>query len=440
MPGSSQRRLLDQAGLHSRAGRMKRAKAIYQQILRQDQGCAEALFGIAVLLHDSGELDAAAGRLRELLRYRPELAEVHFNLGTIQNSLGQRHAAIESFTRAIELQPALADAHNNLGIAFREQGLPEKALSSFEQAVHHSPNSLPALLNYGTALLKCQRIDEAVEICRRTNECHPESADALYALGISLEQAGQSAEALQHLKEAVRLRPEAAEWRFHLAACEGSVSPAAAPADYVASLFDAYAARFDEHLVDTLNYRTPQHLRDAVQQSGHGPFERGLDLGCGTGLSGEIFRSTVGGLIGVDLSSEMVVAARRRGVYEAVYVNDIITFLDSQSADYDLILAADVFVYIGDLSDTFCRVAAALRPGGLFAFSVEANSDNTWKLGPSRRYSHGLTYLRQLAATHGMTETSVTAVVLRTDRGTDIQGWVVVLEKPKSSVNVNAAQ
>ena len=438
MPPSSQRRLLDQAELHVRAGRVKRAKAIYQQVLRQEQGCTEALFAYAVLLHDAGELESAASHLRELLRYGPELAEVQFNLGTILNSMGRRDEAIDAFIQAIQLQPSLAEAHNNLGIAYREKGLFEQALSSFKHAIHHAPDSLAALLNYGTALLKCQRIDEAVIICRRAHECHLQSAEAHYALGIALEQAWQTDEARQHLIEAVRLKPDATEWQFHLAACEGSASqtavPPAAPPDYVKSLFDAYAARFDEHLVSNLNYRTPQHLWTAVQQLTVGPFERAVDLGCGTGLCGEIFRSAVGSLVGVDLSSEMIAAARHRNVYEELHVGGIVEFLADQTAVYDLILAADVFVYVGDLNETFHKVSAALRPARLFAFSVEANSGDTWMLGPTRRYSHGLPYLQQLAATHGFEEQSVASVVLRIDKGVDIRGWVIVLKKTKLNV------
>jgi predicted TPR repeat methyltransferase len=74
-----------------------------------------------------------------------------------------------------------------------------------------------------------------------------------------------------------------------------------------------------------------------------------------------------------------------------------------------------------------------LRPDGLFAFSVEASDGETWKLGLTRRYSHGLPYLRQLAAMHGFTDRSVTSVMLRTDMGEDIRGWAIVLEKIKPS-------
>jgi predicted TPR repeat methyltransferase len=429
MTVSAQRRLLNQAEVHLQAGRLKRARTLYHQVLRQDQNCTEALFSLAIILHDGGELEAAAERLNQLLKLRPELAEAHFNLGTILNSLGQRESAIQAFERAIELQPTFADAHNNLGIAYREQGLLEQALGCFEKAVRYAPDSLAAMLNYGTALLKCQQLELAVEICRSAHVCHPESAEALYALGITLEHAGQSREALQHLREAVRLRPEVTEWQFHLAACEGSESPVAAPAEYVASLFDAYAARFDEHLVSRLGYRTPQHLGNAVQQLTNRHFKRALDLGCGTGLCGEVFKSIVECLIGVDLSSQMVSAARQRGIYHDLKVSDIGTFLANEVVGSDLVLAADVFIYIGDLGDTFSRVSKILRNDGVFAFSVEANSSDTWKLGSTRRYSHGLPYLQQLAKTHNFTEKSVNSVVLRTDAGKEVSGWIIVLEK-----------
>lgn len=432
MNSPSQKRLLNQAELHARAGRSKRAIAIYQQVLRQDSACTDALFALAVLFHDAGEFEAAAKRLRELLKYRPELAEVHFNLGTILNSLGQFDEAIMEFHRAIELRSDLADAHNNLGIAYRELGQLEQAMCCFEQAVFHAPESLAALLNYSAALLKCQRIDDAVRICRKALEYSPGSADAHYALGISLERAKLTDEALSHLREAVRLRPDATEWRYHLAACEGSASaaPAIAPVGYVTSLFDAYAARFDEHLVNNLQYRTPQHLWSAVQEFHEGSFDRALDLGCGTGLCGEVFKTVAGHLIGVDLSSEMITVARRLNIYKELHVAGIVEFLADQTSAYDLILAADVFVYVGDLSQTFCRVSGALRPAGLFAFSVEANSSDTWLLEPTRRYSHGLPYLKQLAAIHDFAEKTVRPVVLRVDNGKDVHGLVVVLEKP----------
>ena len=46
-------------------------------------------------------------------------------------------------------------------------------------------------------------------------------------------------------------------------------------------------------------------------------------------------------------------------------------------------VAADVFVYIGDLSEVFTGMRKVLRPGGLFGFSVEAGDDETDFIAPA---------------------------------------------------------
>jgi predicted TPR repeat methyltransferase len=181
--------------------------------------------------------------------------------------------------------------------------------------------------------------------------------------------------------------------------------------------------------LNDLQYKTPEHLMEAVGQLRQSQFSTVLDLGCGTGLCGAVFQAVSGSLVGVDLSSEMIAVAERRGIYEQLHVAGIVDFLDHQSATFDLILAADVFVYVGDLDDIFRLVSKALNSTGLFAFSVEAHSGESWVLGPSRRYSHGLPYLQQLAAVHGLIDKSAKPVVLRVDSQVDVHGWVIVLEK-----------
>jgi len=425
---NDQRRQLAQAKLHSDAGRTKRAITTYRQILRQAPECTDAMFQLAVLLHDVGELEAAANQLRVFLSYQPNLAEVHFNLGTIMRALSRPEEASSSFLRAIELQPGFSDAHNNLGTCYRDQGQLQKALECFEAALAQSPDSLHALINLGTTLAKCNRSIESVAVCRRALSLHPDSPDAHYALGIALEKTGAHHEAIDHLQIAVYSRPDVPEWQFHLAASQGA-SPPTAPTEYVTSLFDGYAKRFDDHLVSDLKYMTPQHLYRAVRQFSNRSMDMALDLGCGTGLSGEVFRETVRSFVGVDLSSEMIKVAQERHLYDELHVSEVTSFLEGRQSEYDLIVAADVFVYIGDLALIFSQASKALRNNGLFAFSVEANESDSYVLGATRRYSHALTYLRRLSAANGFTERTADSVVLREDHGRDVQGWVVVLEK-----------
>jgi predicted TPR repeat methyltransferase len=431
MTTAATRRQLDQAESHRQAGRAKQAGELYQQILQQEPANTEALFQLALLLCDVGQPAAAVDYFRQLLELRPDLADVQFNLATVLASLGRREEAIEAFCKTIALEPTMADAHNNLGILLRDCGQPERALACFEETLKHAPASLAARVNQVTTLVTLNRHKDAVDAGRRAVAEHPNAAEAHNALGLALDCSDRWDEAVQSFREAIRLKPDAEAWRYFLAARGGGgEAPARAPSKYVASLFDRYADRFDEHLVGALNYRTPQHLHEAV--TAVAPAGRQfdiIDLGCGTGLCGELFRSAAGRLAGVDLSAQMIKAAERRGCYTELHVGDIATILRERPREFDLILAADVFVYVGDLAEIFALAAAALRPSGLFAFSVEAGEGDSFTLGRTGRYSHSLPYLRAHAAKHGFDERLVNRVALRTEGDAEVQGWVVVLAK-----------
>ena len=92
-----------------------------------------------------------------------------------------------------------------------------------------------------------------------------------------------------------------------------------------------------------------------------------VDVGCGTGLCGALFRATSTRLIGSDISAGMMEEAEKRGVFDELYVEDMITTVQrfsSSGMGADLILAADVMVYVKDLADIFDAVRKALAPGG----------------------------------------------------------------------------
>jgi predicted TPR repeat methyltransferase len=245
----------------------------------------------------------------------------------------------------------------------------------------------------------------------------------------------RQAAALQAYGRAVELGADPAQVDFALAAfgAEGSAMPDAAPQPYVVQLFDSVAGDFDQHLNDTLKYRVPQLLAEALARCGGLPAGASvLDLGCGTGLAGALLRPQAARLEGVDLSPGMLEQARRRGIYDALACGDIVEHLEALSAPVDLVLAADVFVYLGDLAPVFAASAAALRPGGLFAFSVEAlgaAAGVDFLLCRTRRYAHALDYVLRLTAAHGFEVALLEAAVLREEGGADVAGGIVVLRR-----------
>jgi predicted TPR repeat methyltransferase len=167
-----------------------------------------------------------------------------------------------------------------------------------------------------------------------------------------------------------------------------------------------------------------------------------LDLGCGTGLCGPLLRPMARSLAGVDLSPVMVERSKARGVYDRVSAIDLLEALRSASAAYDLLVAADVLIYFGDLAPVFEPAAAALRPGGLFAFSVEAlpadsgaagagGTGDRFQLRPTtRRFAHAEPYLRRLAGIFGLAVVRLDPITVRTEAGQPVAGFLVLLKSP----------
>eukprot|EP00584_Thalassiosira_punctigera_P017922 CAMPEP_0172565572 /NCGR_PEP_ID=MMETSP1067-20121228/108729_1 /TAXON_ID=265564 ORGANISM="Thalassiosira punctigera, Strain Tpunct2005C2" /NCGR_SAMPLE_ID=MMETSP1067 /ASSEMBLY_ACC=CAM_ASM_000444 /LENGTH=507 /DNA_ID=CAMNT_0013356485 /DNA_START=96 /DNA_END=1616 /DNA_ORIENTATION=- len=209
------------------------------------------------------------------------------------------------------------------------------------------------------------------------------------------------------------------------------------PKEYVTSLYSSFAANFDNQLVKKLKYKTPAKLRELLDSAQHVPgtrrrFSHGADLGCGTGLSGVAFRDLIEfDFVGVDLSSEMVDKAKERGCYDHVFVGDVESILtDPHCEGLDLIVACDVFVYIGNLLSVFESVANRLTPKhGLFVFSTEllveeqdTVENRGFVLQSCARFAHKQSYVRNLADECGFVVRAMTVDVIRKNGGQDVSG------------------
>jgi predicted TPR repeat methyltransferase len=107
-------------------------------------------------------------------------------------------------------------------------------------------------------------------------------------------------------------------------------------------------------------------------------------------------------------------------------VRDIESALALPGPSYDLILAADTLVYLGDLAPSFRGARARLAPEGYFLFTVEA-ADEGFSLGPKRRWRHSQNYLRAAAAAAGFTVAGLVAAVPRQEAGLPVAGFAVAL-------------
>jgi predicted TPR repeat methyltransferase len=275
----------------------------------------------------------------------------------------------------------------------------------------------------------------AADLLLQVVELAPAFATAWFALGAIRDRQGDREGAIAAFRRAHAVdREDYHGARLHLArlgAEDGS--PEASPA-YIRRLFDQQASDFDASLIERLHYRGPQLLLDALGSvcritDRHMRFGTVLDLGCGTGLAGAALRPYSEWLCGIDLSPGMLEQARAKGLYDKLEVTDVREYLAEQkraSAFFHLVVAADVFVYFADLKSPIADVADVLSADGIFAFTVEAASDENVFLQDTLRYAHGEKYVRAALGAADLTVPYLHRATLRTEKGLPVEGLVVV--------------
>jgi predicted TPR repeat methyltransferase len=354
----------------------------------------QELFDKALDCLRAEDLGGAGELLERVLAADPAHALAHYHLGNVRRDQGDHPAAEGHFLRTIEIAPGHAQAHNNLGVLREVSGRAEEAVASYRRAVEAKPTLTQAYLNLGRLLM----------------------------------QLGRRGEAAQCYRDGIASSDQPPIFVHLLAALDGRSTPAA-PADYVRATFDGFARDFDERLISHFDYRVPEVIARAMRDIR--PFGKRsadvLDLGCGTGLSGAAFAGVSKRLVGVDVSGNMLQEARARGCYQELAEAEILDWMRAAApAQFDLVIAADVLVYFGDLAPIFAQAMRLLRPGGFFAFSIETCRDADWRLQDSGRYAQSAAYIERLATQHGFT------VLLRADQPIrkPIVGLLYIVHRP----------
>jgi predicted TPR repeat methyltransferase len=283
----------------------------------------------------------------------------------------------------------------------------------------------------GQAALADGALDEAAELTEQALDLAPDWVGAWAALGAIQMRRGDRAGAVAAYQMALRLDPDDCNGAALALATAAGPVPDAAPAAYVAALFDAYAARFDTHLTAGLGYSGPGDIRTALLAAGHAACGRTLDLGCGTGLCGAALRPHATTLVGIDLSPRMVALAQAKGLYDRLVVGDFLTALaDEPQAGADTIVIGDVLIYFGALGPPFHAAARVLRPGGMLAFTVQSlAAPSGYAVGLDLRFAHAAAYVRAELADAGFALVSCVAKSQRRENGIAVPGLVVVARR-----------
>ncbi len=445
-------------------GKIDEAQACFERVLVERPGDSEAQTSLGNLWFRQGEYRQAEQCYRTALKLQPGNPQGYNNLGSVLLALGAVKEADSCFDQAIRLQPGYPDALINKACVCRKLGNSGSAQSIYSHVLAAAPDNLHARLGLAELLVECsdldaadrsyssileqhplsvkallglsavrlrqRRHDEALACAIRAGELEPGNAEAQFCLGITYRDMGDRGRALIHMREAGRLDPGNSQTRYILAALGDGPTPKRADSQYVASLFDSYAATFDESLVGRLSYRIPEKIGEMLARAGLlGKGLDILDIGCGTGLCGPRFREHARRLVGVDLSPKMIDTARARGVYDDLMVGDVVKPMKDGASQFSHIIGADVFPYIGDLNEVFDGARTALIDHGVFVFSVESTEVYPFELHLKARYAHAERYLRELADEFGFEVVSLEDTVVRIEKGEPVKGFLVLLRQ-----------
>ncbi len=390
------------------------------------QSDIEKLYGEAVSLHSQGRQKEAVKLYDQVLQQVQGADLVYYNLGLAHFELGEFEEARDAFEHALAVNDDDADYWFNLGLTCKQLELYLEAGIAYRHALDRRPEDMDILYNLGCCMKDGGALDEAAAVYEQLLQQDEEYEPALHNLAYLYHLQGKFERAELLYNRLVTLNPENTAARYMLEAIH-SRPVDAPPKEYVKELFDTYSEDFEDNLLNDLAYAVPREIFESVKEyRQNSRFQHALDLGCGTGLCGELFRPLCKALSGVDLSPKMLALARQKRVYNQVYEAELVEFLSETDAAYDLLLAADVFIYIGDLQPVFAALAARCSPGAILCFSVETG-DLDWGLQSTGRFFHSIGYIKELAGDTGFKVERCRATNVRKEGEGWIQGAIFLL-------------
>mmetsp|Transcript_15656 Transcript_15656/g.25735 ORF Transcript_15656/g.25735 Transcript_15656/m.25735 type:complete len:573 (-) Transcript_15656:34-1752(-) len=456
-----------------RQQRTKKAQNMLTRVLALHPNDGDAAFNLALLLQDSSNSEEVTREAARLYQVAVQTADndgeerwdALANMAAAKQEIGEymgEYGAIRSYERVIVILEEMVqekEAHLNQDGSNFEEG----EYQYFEAELRAINEYLSKLYyGYGTILSElsdsdCQAlqskesllIDWVEPFVKRSGtekENEKNEAPANYVCKMN---------AINALRLAVDLNSENVVAEHMLAALtEGDIGKGRASNEFVSALFDDFAETFDAKL-EALGYKVPGLVGDAAKEllasSGQSSFRSALDAGCGTGLAGRYLRPLVNGsLVGIDLSKKMLDLAAQCTLSKGCGLKDEdvapanendaplydhLASLDLETTTlqevgakngFDIIVAADVFVYFGELQKLLSNFAKLSDSSGAFLiFScerIEEEEGSKWKLQKSGRYAHSKSYVVDTAATAGYKLVGYEQITPRYEKGEPVKG------------------
>lgn len=406
------------------------AKSGFLAVLEQTPNHYDALNYLGIAYQQTQNLKSAETSFRDAILVDPRKVEAHINLGNLLAELHCFKSAMTCLNQALELEPNHPNALFNQAYLWQVEGEKKLALAGYQHLLKLHPDQNEAMNNLGQVLESLDRQEEAQAWYEKAHILDPSNTTTMFHLGNLYQHYQKPEQALTYYLQILDYEPDNVTANYLVSALAG-LHQRQAPEKYVQDLFDGFALEFEECLLHELGYQTPDILLDLLTtRYPQRHFSRAIDLGCGTGLMGEKIAALCDHITGVDLSPKMLVQAAQKDIYDALEHAELVEWFSRDASEYELIVCADVLVYIGDLAAILNAASQHLMPGGVMVFSTEFMDNDGYELRANGRFKHGQTYVRSLLEKNGLELQTVQTLPIRLEKGQPVPGDCFVVSKP----------
>lgn len=404
----------------------------YRSAITKQPDYFDAYYNLGLALTKNSEIKAAIDIYQTLIAAVPNHAAACFQIGCLLLQEERLTEALHYFQSIESAHPHHLETQTNLATCYLKMGILTEAKTHYLKALKLSPTDTQILFNIGVVNMQQGFTDNAIQYYQRALQINPNDFSAHNNIGVAFLAKNHIGYALHHFKEALRLEPNNKAIQYTVQMLSQNQHLQASPPEYIKNLFDAYADHYEPHLLQGLDYQLPTLFWEAMQTvllKQPAPHWDIIDLGCGTGLCGEPFKSLAKTLTGIDLSPNMLEIAANKQIYSELIDADITIYLQEKIDCYDLMIAGDTLVYIGDLSTLFRLASQALRPTGYFIFNTEITTKSEYTMNQSGRFSHQKTYLESLARQFNFKPIYYQEVITRQQNNEPVAGHLFILQK-----------
>ncbi|MFK5947580.1 MAG: tetratricopeptide repeat protein [Methylococcales bacterium] len=409
----------------------EQAIAIFNRALKINPQDIQTLSNIASSLKESQHYDEAETYFKQSLTLHANQPDALTNYGLLLQDNAKLDEAIELHNKALQLAPEHNVAMYNLAYALNEKGKHESSLQAYQRVLKITPYHVRALCDIAHVYGKLMQAENAMPYLQRALEVSPEDEHVHLNVGISHKMLGQFKQAENSFEKVIQINQHNNTAKYYLAIMRGDSTMVSSPDEYVQELFNGYAETFDDQLIGQLHYKTPELIGSMVtKHSDLNKKHKILDLGCGTGLAGIYLKDISEHMIGIDLSSKMLKKAEDRNIYNELVTSAIDQYFENHDFQPDIVVSADVFVYIGDIASIFENTSKSISDDGIFVFSTEDTQDaDQFILKDSGRFAHNEKYIRSLANSYNFEFIDHEKTIIRYEADTPIHGQVYLLKK-----------